>query len=232
MPGVKEKRRYISTVREESARRTRAKVLEAAAELFVAHGYAATTVEAIAKAASVSKPTVFAAVGSKRAILKELRDISLAGDDEPVPVAQRSWYQEALNEPDPYRALALHARNVVAVSLRVADLDTVLERAAGADSELRRLWDQAERSRRTGAELVVDSLLRKGPLRPGLDRDTAVDILWVLTGTAMFQGLVHRRGWSSETYEAWLADLFRTQLLPSPEGAAPEPTRLLSGRDQ
>jgi AcrR family transcriptional regulator len=67
-------------------------VLRAARELFIARGYPATTIEEIAGRAGVSKPTVFAAVGSKQAILKQLRDIAVAGDDEPVPVAERPWY--------------------------------------------------------------------------------------------------------------------------------------------
>ena len=74
-------------------------VLHAVRELFTVQGYTATTVDQIAGRAAVSKPTVFAAAGSKQAILKQLRDIALAGD-EPVPVAQRSRCREALAEPD------------------------------------------------------------------------------------------------------------------------------------
>ncbi len=64
----------------DAAARTRQAVLDAARELFAAQGYTATTIEQIARRAGVSKPTVFAAVGSKQAILKQLRDIALAGD--------------------------------------------------------------------------------------------------------------------------------------------------------
>ena len=97
----REARAYVSTLRREGAARTRQAVLDAARELFTAQGYTATTVDEIAGRAGVSKPTVFAAAGSKPAILKQLRDIALAGDDEPVPVAQRPWFQGALAEPDP-----------------------------------------------------------------------------------------------------------------------------------
>src|ERR1700749_1518846 len=108
-------RRYVSPVRRDAAARTRQAVLAAARELFIGQGYTATTVEEIAGRAGVSKPPVFAAAGSKQAILKQLRDIALAGDDEPVPVAQRPWYREALAEPDPRRALRLYARNAPAI---------------------------------------------------------------------------------------------------------------------
>jgi AcrR family transcriptional regulator len=211
---VKTSRRYTSGVREESARNTRARVLNAAESLFAADGYVATTVDLIASTAGVSKPTVFASVGSKRAILVLLRDRALAGDDEPVPVAQRAWYQEALNEPDQRRSLRLHARNVVNIKLRVATMDLVLERAAGADPELAQLWDEAQRTRRMGAQLVVNALADKGPLRPGLSKRAAVDLLWTLSASGLFQSMVVDSGWSRQRYESWLADLFCAQLLP------------------
>src|SRR5690348_867944 len=112
-------RRYVSPLRQEGAARTRQTVLDAARELFAAQGYTATTVEEIAGRAGVAKPTVFAAVGSKQVILKQLRDLALAGDDEPVPVAQRPWYREALAEPDPRRSLRLHARNATAIHQQI-----------------------------------------------------------------------------------------------------------------
>ena len=92
------KRRYSSPLREEGARRTGELILAAAQDLFVAQGYVQTTIEQIAERAGVSRPTVFANAGSKRELLKRLRDLALAGDDDPVPVIERAWYQEALTE--------------------------------------------------------------------------------------------------------------------------------------
>jgi hypothetical protein len=88
------------------------------------------------------------------------------------------WYQEALAEPDPARSLRLYARNVVRMQQqRYADLDEVLQMAAAAD-ELSQLWQITEDQRRTGAGFIIDALLRKGPLKPGLDLSaiTASDI--------------------------------------------------------
>jgi AcrR family transcriptional regulator len=209
-------RRYLSPRRQQTAQQTRRAVLAAAQALFVERGYPATTIEQIAQRAGVSKPTVFAAVGSKATVLKQLRDLALAGDEQPVPVAQRAWYQRALREPDPYRSLRLHARNVTDIHQRSADLHEVLRSAATADPELAELWHASERERRTGAGYVVDALLRKGPLKAGLDRDSAIDLVWVLTSTVSFQSLVRTRGWPRHKYEQWLGDSFCQQLLPTP----------------
>ena len=220
MTDVNRSRRYVSPLRDRSARQTRQAVLAAAREMFIAQGYVATTMEQIAERAGVSKPTVFASAGSKRAILGHLHDRALAGDDEPVPVASRPWYQEALADPDPRRSLRLHARNVVRMQQRYADLDEVLQMAAAADDELRQLWQITEDQRRTGAGFIVDALLRKGPLKPGLDREAAIDLLWALTASDIFRRLTHHRQWPVRRFVQWLGDTFCEQLLPS---APPHP---------
>lgn len=216
MSDVNRTRRYQSRLRDDGARRTRRLVLAAAQELFAAQGYVSTTVEQIADRAGVSKPTVFASVGSKRTVLKELRDLALAGDEEPIAVIERPWYQEALTEPDPWRSLRLYARNAVRMQQRAAEVEEVLRNAAAADPELRELWQTSEDERRTGARTVVDALLVKGPLKPGLDRDAAIDVLWVLTAGDAYRRLVHHRGWPIQRYEQWLADTYCTQLLGTP----------------
>src|SRR6201993_3925996 len=207
-------RPYVSPLRRAGAARTRQAVLDAARELFTAQGYAATTVDEIAGHAGVSKPTVFAAVGSKQAILKHLRDIALAGDDEPVPVAQRPWYREALAEPDPRRALRLHARNATAIHRRSADVHEVLRAAAASDRELHDLWRASEDERHGGATIVVGALIQKSPLKAGLDRAAPIDIVWVLTASDIFWRLVRTRRWSHAQYENWLGDTLCAQLLP------------------
>jgi AcrR family transcriptional regulator len=207
-------RRYRSPRRQQTAAQTRQAVLDAARALFLDQGYVATTIEQIAEAAGVSKPTVFASVSNKRAILKQLRDLANAGDDQPVALAQRVWFKQALEEPDPRRSLELHADNIARVHQRVADLAEVLRSGAGADLELRALWQTAEAERQIDAGTIIDALLSKAPLKAGLDRDQAVDVLWLLTSPDNFQRLVRARRWSIQRYQQWLAQTFLDQLLP------------------
>ena len=207
-------RQYRSPRREQTAAQTRQAILVAARALFVNHGYVATTIDQIAEAAGVSKPTVFASVGNKRAIIKQLRDLAIAGDDQPVALAQRPWFTEALDEPDPRRSLRLHARNIVRLHQSGADLAEVLRSGAGADQELRTLWQTAETERRIDAGIIIDALMSNGPLKPGLDRETATDILWILAGADNFQRLVRARRWSTRRYQQWLAQTLLDQLLP------------------
>ena len=212
MPDVNAPRPYVSPLRELAARQTRRAVIAAAQSLFVEHGYVGTTVDQIAERAGVSKPTVFASVGSRRSLLKDLCD--LAGDDQPVPVAERLRSEEALHEPDQGRSLSLDVRNVLRLHERYADLDEVLRTAAGSDDELRDLWRTSEDQRRNGASVIVDAVMRNGALKPGLEREAAVDVLWALTSSDIFRRLVRGQGWATRCYERWLGDTFCDQLLP------------------
>src|SRR3954468_6377272 len=82
-------RTYTSEVRAAQAIETRRRIRAAAEQLFLANGYVATSMDAIAKAAGVSRQTVFTAFGSKAALLSELGDVQVVGDDQPIPLAER-----------------------------------------------------------------------------------------------------------------------------------------------
>lgn len=206
MPEVNARRPYSSPLRERQASTTRRAVLNAARELFIAQGYGATTVEQIAQRAGVSKPTVFSAVGSKQMVLRAVRDTAIAGDDAPVPVARRPATDQIRAEPDQRRAVELLAQHLTGVASRYAQINEVLHAAAdGGEEDLRELWETEEDQRLTGARFWVEVLTGKGPLRPGLDTGSAVDVMWLLMSPDQYYRLVHRRRWTSRQYQEWLA---------------------------
>lgn len=196
--------------REEQARATRAAVLRAATELFVAQGYAATTMDQIATAARVSRPTVFA-VGSKPRLLALARDLAMAGDDEQAPVSMRESAQRVLRESDPRRLVSLLAEHVAGVQERYSRLDEVLHSAADADEDLAELWRTSEAQRRTGATLFLRALADRTPL--ALSEQEAIDVLWTLMAPDLHTRLVRDRGWSRDRYVDWLAHALRAHLV-------------------
>src|SRR5260370_28477905 len=74
-------KRYASQVRDEQARRTRRAIVTAAHDLFLAQGYAATTIDGIADATHVSRRTVFHSLGGNAALLKLALDWAILGHD-------------------------------------------------------------------------------------------------------------------------------------------------------
>jgi hypothetical protein len=62
---------------------------------------------------------------------------------------------------------------------------------------------------------MITSLRDARCLRPELDHRTARDILWMLTGRDVYRMLVLERGWTSQKYQDWLADILVHSLLTS-----------------
>jgi AcrR family transcriptional regulator len=212
MSDVNPRRRYTSPAREGSALRTRSAIVNAALELFVAQGYAATTIDQIAARAEVSKPTVFA-IGSKAHLLKLARDTAIAGDHDPTPMAQRPSHLDLANAPDAEQALRRFARLSAGIADRFSAINDVLRQARTSAPELADLWRVSEQERLTAARRVIGVVTAKGPLRPGLDADTAADILWLLMAPDQYQRLVGQRGWSFERFAEWYADTMVALLL-------------------
>jgi AcrR family transcriptional regulator len=220
MGDVKERRReYRSALRDQQAAATRRAVLDAGRQLFLAQGYGATTIDQIAAAAGVSKPTVFTAVGNKQSVLAAVRDVALAGDDLPVAIADREPFQAVLAEPDPYKAIVLMAKHLADLWDRYAPIREVMQGAASSgEPALRELWDLSEQQRLIGAKRFISALARKSPLREGLSQDTATDVVWVHMSPDNYLGLVVKRGWSAAAYRQWLVDTLTAALLPPLNG--------------
>ena len=211
MSDVKDSRRgYSSPLRSRQAAATRAAVLAAARDLFLSQGYGATTVEQVAGRAGVSKPTVFSAVGNKQTLLSVVRDVAMAGDDEPIAMGERPNARAITDEPDPARAIDLLVDHIAAVSRRYAGIDDVLRGAAESGEEgPRELWRTSEDQRLAGARHWLGAIAAKVPLAAGLDHDTAVDLLWLLMVPDHYRRLVTDRGWPQARYRQWLGGQVR-----------------------
>jgi AcrR family transcriptional regulator len=215
---VKARRRYDSPRRREQAAATRQAILEAAERLFAERGYVGTSVAEIAQAAGVALKTVYAVFGTKANVLRGLWNLRMRGDEEPVPMAERPWFREIIDEPDPRRRLALVARNARIVRERTGTVTEIVRHAAPADEQIAELWDRFQREfYELGMRGITDTLERDGVLSP--DLDTATDILWTLNHPDVYLLLVRQRGWNPEAYERWLADTLCKELLNSPTSA-------------
>jgi AcrR family transcriptional regulator len=201
------KRPYRSALREEQARRTRRAIVSAASALFVENGYVATTVDAIAERAGVSRKTVFTSVGGKPEALKLAIDWANVGDDEPVPMLERPHVQEGMREPDARRVLALFARDHVQIADRNFELYQVLRQAVGADPQLRDLAGDLDDQRLLGMMALAEQLHRRDSLRRDLTVATAAEVLSALTSEGSYGWLVRRQGWGPDRFQTWFADL-------------------------
>jgi AcrR family transcriptional regulator len=168
---------------------------------------------AIAAEAGVALKTVYVAFETKSGVLRALWNLLLRGDSDDVPVAQRQWFREVLDEPDPERTLRLNARNSRVNKLRIAGVLEVIRTAAPVDPDIEALWERIQSDFYDNQRTVVQNLEDKGGLREGLDVTRGADILWTLAHPEQWQLLVRRRGWTPDQYEQWFADTACQQLL-------------------
>lgn len=208
-----ERRPYRSDVRAEARRQTVRRCVEAAAELFLAQGYAATTVDAVAERAGVARRTVFTAVGGKAALLKLAYDWSLVGDDEPVSMSERPEILAIAATRSPRRAIRLWAEHVTTVARRSTTMLLVMRVAADVDAEAMALHDKAMRDSRLGASMFVSHLAGISTLRPGITPDRATDLVWGLLDPGLYDRMVLRGAWSDPDFAVWLAEVFARGLL-------------------
>src|SRR5262249_36844948 len=153
--------------------------LDAAEQLFGVRGYAGTSVGEIAEAAGVALKTVYAAFGTKAEVLRALWNLRLRGDEDPVPVQDRPWVREVLEEPDPRRRLALVARNARVVRVRTAALSEIVRQAAPSEPQITELWERFQQELyEFGMRRIAETLEHDGVL--AVDVKTAADVLWAL----------------------------------------------------
>jgi AcrR family transcriptional regulator len=208
-------------------RLARRAVVGAARDLFLDRGYAATTIEAIGEESDVPPATVYRLFSSKLGILKALLDVSIAGDDEAVPVQDRPHARALFDDPDPRNQLAGFAGITGGIMSRAEPVYRILVSAAGSDPGAAALLAEQARQRDQGQQQIARSLTRAGALRPGLRERDAADIIHALMSPEVYRLLVGDRGWPPQRYEQWLTDVLTGQLLPPPTtgGGLTDPNR-------
>lgn len=200
-----ETRGYDSPLRREQARETQRRIVDAARGLLLEQGYAATTMAAVASAAGVSTQTVYKAFGTKAALIKKVYDVTLAGDDEPISMADRPEVRAAYAEPDPEVFLRLYADLGRTLMERLAPLYRVIVAGAAAgDTDLQALAETTRKERLFGTTMVARRVQELGALRPGVSLEQARDSVWTLNDPSVWESLVTYRGWTPAEYSDWV----------------------------
>jgi AcrR family transcriptional regulator len=198
--------------RTEKARATRRKILAAAGELFVERGYGATSLQDVADRAGVAVQTIYFVFGNKRTVLKELADITIAGDDEPVATMDRPWFKDALASGTAAEHLRRHVHGARLILDRYAPMARVITAAAATDLEVADLWHYEEDPRYVVQSAAARSLVGKPGAREGVTAGQAADLLFGLLSPALYLVFVEERGWSPKRWEDWVYQTLRGQL--------------------
>ncbi len=173
---------------------------------------------------------MYKSFGGKPGLVKALWDITLVSDDEPLAMGDRPEIQVILGTGELGPKLRLYAGFARGIHERVAALFALLTQAG---PDVVEVLETAERERLTGVTAFVTHLAETGALPPAADPAHLADAVWALTGPQLYTQLTAGRGWSTDAYETWLADMLAATLTatPDPAGRAtphsrrPEPGR-------
>ena len=213
-----QKRIYRSVTREQRARQTRERILASASAEFVRSGYGATTMRAVASAAGVSVPTVELVFRTKPQLLRAAISFAIRGDAEPVPMLKRDWAATAQAAGSVADFLAIVGRVLTEAEHRSAGLVVAAFEAAHFDESMRAVAGQLRAQRAETAGWIVDGLMKRTSLRAEIDRDRAIDTVWLLMDPHGFCALTRDRGWTPEQFGRWFTDSVCRLLLAHADG--------------
>jgi AcrR family transcriptional regulator len=209
---VKRTRRYSSAVRDEQAARTRARILDAAAALFLERGYARTTVQDLADRAGVARDTVHATFGSKPRVLTALIDTRLVPDGAVANITQTPAAQAIKAATDPHEQIVLFAEWIAALSTRLRPVFEILRTASAVEPEMAAVFAEMDRYRLKNMQMYARWFASRGPLRVPPKR--AAEIIWALASPDVARMLCDELGWSEAEHARWLGDTLIRSLLP------------------
>jgi AcrR family transcriptional regulator len=212
------KRRYQAPRRAEQAAGTRRAILAAARERFVARGYVATTVAEIAEQAQVSVDTVYATVGRKPVLLRELVETAISGTDNAVPALERDYVAAVRAAPTARDMLAIYAAAITGIHERLAPIFLALRDAASQDPACRALWTEISQRRAANMRGFAADLRATGELRDDLTDAEVADVVWSMNAVEYWVLLVRERGWTPDRFRRWLADAWIRLLLEPATG--------------
>lgn len=194
------KRPYRQTERAQRALATRAKIRSAAAALFVAHGYASTTMKQIATDAGIGERTLYDAFPTKVDLYEYVVGVAIAGDEQPLTVAERSEFQRAITAADVDGAITAFVDQAADLLERAGPLIMVAVESSGADPAMRSFADRGATATRDNAEVFVNHLATMHSMRPD-----AVDSLFALISPHVHQMLRRDADFTADEYRRWLA---------------------------
>lgn len=203
--GVKGRaREYDARGRRRAADERRRAVVSSARALLEERGYVATTIADVARGAGVSPESVYQRFGTKAALVKEVFDVTIAGDDAPVAVADRPENQRIRAEPDLRTKLRLYAEGAAVRATESARVQLAIRAGASSDARVAGLWRSIEEQRLLGATMFARHLLGTDGVRAGVDAAEIADVVWTCISVEVYDLLVLQRGWSSAAYADWL----------------------------
>jgi len=210
----------LPPLRQAQVAQTEERIVAAATELFLAEGYLATTLAAVARRARVGARTVYVRFGTKVALFKRVIDVAIVGDTEAVDVLGRARSRTPFTASTAAARIAAFAAGGRQIMERTGALFAVAQQAAAVEPLIAGFWQQGrEQTRHVHAEfwarMAADDLLGADT-----DLDWLIDTTTLLGAAETYLLITRMLGWGLDTYQDWLVTTM-TRLAAAGGPAAP-----------
>jgi AcrR family transcriptional regulator len=173
--------------------------VDAARQLFVANGWAATGMREVAATAGVALETVYAHFSSKRGVLRAVVDAAVVGDDAPIALAERPEFA-AMGTGRRSSRIRAAATLVTGVHARTAPVAKLLRRAASDDDDIAEMLQTTRERQRRDVATALELMIGRAPT------PSERDGVWAVVSPEVYLLLVEESGWTPEQYGAWVAE--------------------------
>ena len=185
---------------------TEERIIDAATGLFLADGYVATTLAAVAEVADVGARTVYVRFGTKAELFKRVVDVAIVGDTEPVDVLGREPMRTALRAPTAAERIAAGAALNRGIMARTGALFAVAQQAAAVEPLIEGYWQQGREQSRYTQRVFWTAMADDGLLDPSVDLDRLIDTVSVVGAAETFLLITSMLGLSLDAYVELLRD--------------------------
>lgn len=208
---VKRKRRYEASRRKQAATQNRDRMVQAAERRFLAEGYGAATIAAIAGEAGVSVDSIYKAFGGKPGLVRAVYARALRG--EGAESAERRSDSIQAGVRDGAKIIEAWGQFVTEIAPRAAPIFLLVRAAATAEPELNALLREIDAARLDRMAENAGRLHAAGHLRPGISVAHAAEVLWTYSSPELYDLLVMRRKMPLARYGHFVAEAMAAALL-------------------
>lgn len=195
----------VASRRDRRRAETEDRIVDAASALFVTHGYAGTSMTAVAERAELAERTVYVRFATKANLLQRCIGRAIAGDAAPVPLGDRDWMVGTRTAPTCAERLRAMAAVTAGLMERAGPLLRVAQQAAATEPALAAAAEAGREDTRRHLGEFWRAMADDGLLPPGCDLPWLTETATVLAHADTYLLLAATTGWTPAEYGTWLA---------------------------
>jgi AcrR family transcriptional regulator len=199
---------------------TEARLVEAATELFVERGYAATTLADVADRAGLAARTVYLRFTRKAELLRRCIGTAIVGDSAPVPLAEREWMAATMTAATLEERIQQMAAVTAQLMERTGPLLDVARQAAATEPDIAAAAQAGRDDTRRTLHEFWQRAADDGLLPADADLRWLAETASLLAQADTYLLLQATTDWDIGVYERWLADTWHRLVQASPASAS------------